>query len=59
MNDFGWNFESIQDPSRALARRLGAEYQPFVALIDADGRIVGTFGGGGTADDWAALAARL
>ena len=59
MEKHGWTWPSITDPQRKLARRLGSEYQPFVALIDADGRIVGTFGGGGTADDWAALAARL
>jgi hypothetical protein len=44
---------------RARARSLGAEYQPHVVLIDAEGRIVGRHVGAGTDAAWEQLAAKL
>jgi hypothetical protein len=41
------------------ARKLGAEYQPHVFVIDDKGRIVGSFEGGGEEADWEALAERV
>jgi len=41
------------------ARRLGAEYQPHVFLIDKNGRVVGSFEGGGEGADWESLAKQL
>jgi hypothetical protein len=56
---YGWTWPSIQDRERRRARSLGAEYQPHVIVIDADGRIAGSFEGGGEDADWAALAERV
>jgi hypothetical protein len=42
-----------------LAKRLGADYQPFVALLDANGDIVATLDGGGTDAAWAAMLEQL
>jgi hypothetical protein len=42
-----------------LAKRLGADYQPFVALVDADGETVATLDGGGTEAEWSAMLAKL
>jgi hypothetical protein len=55
----GWDWPQIRDPERALARSLGADYQPHVLLYDAEGKQVGSFEGGGTAADWEALLERL
>jgi hypothetical protein len=55
----GWDWPQIRDPDRALARSLGADYQPHVLLFDAQGEQVGSFEGGGTAADWEALLERL
>jgi hypothetical protein len=41
------------------ARSLGAEYQPHVIVVDEEGRIVGSFEGGGEKADWEALAERV
>jgi hypothetical protein len=59
MRRYGWNWPSIVDPQRRLAKRLGADYQPYVAVIDADGRIVATYAGGGDEQAWEALVDRL
>jgi cytochrome c biogenesis protein CcmG, thiol:disulfide interchange protein DsbE len=56
---YGWTWPSIVDPERRRATQLGAEYQPYVAVIDADGRIVASYAGGGEASTWEALVARL
>jgi hypothetical protein len=56
---YGWTWPSILDPDRARARTLGADYQPHFILVDADGRIAGSHEGGGDAETWAALLAKL
>lgn len=56
---YGWTWPSISDPQRARARTLGATYQPAFILLDARGRIVAGFQGGGTPARWSALLARL
>ena len=56
---FGWTWPSIQDPARRLSKQLGSDYQPYVAVIDADGSIVATFDGGGDEATWEALVERL
>lgn len=55
----GWPWDSLQDPQRALARRLGATYQPHFILIDAEGRVVDSWEGGGDAGVWGAMLAKL
>jgi hypothetical protein len=55
----GWDWPQIQDPNRELARRLGATYQPYVALLDERGEIVATFDGGGDEMAWAAMLEQL
>jgi hypothetical protein len=48
--EFGWTFPSIFDPDRSLAGQLGASYQPFYAVLDAEGHLVArslTRGGAG------------
>ena len=42
-----------------LAKRLGADYQPYVALVDPEGEIVATLDGGGTEAEWAAMLDQL
>jgi len=59
MQRYGWTWPSIVDPQRRRAKKLGADYQPFVAVIDADGRIVATYAGGGEKSIWEGLIARL
>jgi hypothetical protein len=56
---YGWDWPSIHDPRRVRARALGAEYQPHVVAIDAQGRIVGRHIGLGNEALWEALAAKL
>ena len=56
---YGWGWPQILDTRRERARSLGGDYQPFVALIDEQGRVVGTFDGGGTHDDWEGLLENL
>ena len=56
---YGWSWDSIQDPERTRARRLGADYQPHFILVDAEGRVVDTWEGGGDADVWAEMLAKL
>lgn len=58
-HQYGWTWPSIVDPQRRRARQLGADWQPFVAVIDADGRIVATYAGGGQKSIWEALVGRL
>lgn len=55
----GWTWPQILDTRRERARALGGEYQPYVALIDEQGRLVATYDGGGTHEDWEALLDRL
>lgn len=54
----GWDWPQLQDAERELARSLGATYQPHVFVFDAEGRLAGSFEGGGTAADWEALLER-
>jgi len=56
---YGWTWPSIQDRARARARSLGAEYQPYVIVVDAEGRIAGSLEGRGEAATWEALADRV
>ena len=55
---YGWRFPSILDPGRERARRLGAEYQPVVIVLDARGTIVARHVGAGDERIWARLAPR-
>ena len=55
----GWSWPQLHDPERALAKRLGADYQPYVALVDAQGEVVATLDGGGTETEWAAMLEQL
>jgi hypothetical protein len=41
------------------ARTLGADYQPHVFAVDAQGRIVASHEGGGDAEIWESLATQL
>ena len=54
----GWTWPQILDTRAERARALGGEYQPYVALIDEQGRLVATYDGG-THEDWEALLDRL
>ena len=54
-----WSWTSMQDPERARARKLGATYQPHFILLDATGGIVETHEGGGDAEVWDAMLAKL
>jgi hypothetical protein len=56
---YGWTWESMQDPQRERARKLGATYQPHFILVDADGGVVDTWEGGGDAGVWEAMLAKL
>jgi len=49
----------MQDPARERARKLGATYQPHFVLLDTRGRVVDTWEGGGDADVWEAMLAKL
>ena len=49
----------MQDPERTRARELGADYQPHFILLDAEGRLVDTWEGGGDAEVWEAMLAEL
>ena len=57
--EHGWDWPQIKDPNRELARRLGATYQPFVALLDERGAVVATFDGRGDEAAWEALLEQL
>lgn len=59
VREFGWTWPSIVDPARQRAKRLGADYQPYVAVIDANGHVVASFAGGGDEARWEALVAKL
>lgn len=56
---YGWTWPQMQDPARDRARTLGASYQPHFILLDAEGRIVDTLEGGGDAEVWGAMLAKL
>lgn len=56
---YGWTWPSIVDPTRTLARRFGADYQPAVFLIDARGRFVAGLQGRGTPALWNDLKRKL
>lgn len=58
MRRYGWRFPSILDHRRERARRLGAEYQPVVIVLDAGGKIVARHVGAGDEAAWARLAPR-
>lgn len=53
------SFGRLCDPRRALAKQLGADCQPYVAVIDAQKSIVATFAGGGDRTTWETLVGRL
>ena len=59
VKEFGWTWPSILDPERRLSKRLGSDYQPYVAVIDGEGNIVATYDGGGDEATWEALVERL
>lgn len=56
---YGWTWKSIRDPERSRARSLGATYQPHFVLVDANGRIVDSWEGGGDEGVWERMVARL
>ena len=56
---YDWRWASIQDPDRSRAKEFGATYQPHFILVDAQGRIVDTWEGGGDAETWRAMLAGL
>jgi hypothetical protein len=49
----------MQDPERKRAKRLGADYQPHFILVDAHGRIVDAWEGGGDDGVWSEMLAKL
>jgi hypothetical protein len=49
----------MRDPERERARQLGATYQPHFILLDANGGIVDSREGGGDAEIWSAMLAKL
>ena len=55
---YGWTWPSIRDTERDRARALGATYQPHFVLVDAEGRIVDSWEGGGDEDVWERMVAR-
>ena len=59
VEQYEWSWPSISDPDRALARSLGADYQPHVFVIDAQGRVVTSYEGRGDSATWESLAAQL
>jgi hypothetical protein len=59
VEEYGWTWPSIHDPERERARKLGADYQPHIVLVDAEGRIVARHEGGGDAEIWEALVGQL
>ncbi|MEI7759846.1 MAG: TlpA disulfide reductase family protein [Thermoleophilia bacterium] len=56
---YGWTWPSIADPQRTLSRRFGANSQPAILLIDAQGRFVAGFQGRGTPARWNDLKRKL
>jgi hypothetical protein len=56
VEEHGWAWPSILDRGRVRARKLGAEYQPHVIAVGADGRIAGSWEGLGSHEAWSALA---
>lgn len=59
VREFGWTWPSIVDPERRVAKNIGADYQPYVALFDENGVRIATHDGGGDEAEWSALLARL
>ena len=59
LDRYGWSWPQLQDPLRTRAKRLGAAYQPHFILLDAEGRIVDTWEGGGDASVWSTMLAKL
>ena len=55
----GWTWPQIRDPERRLAKRIGADYQPFFAAVDEEGEIVATHDGAGDDASWERLLAAL
>lgn len=56
---YGWSWPQMRDPERARARTLGATYQPHFILLDARGGIVDSLEGGGDAELWSVMLAKL
>ncbi len=56
---YDWTWPQMQDPERARAKQLGAAYQPYFILVDAQGGIVDRWEGGGDAEIWEAMVAKL
>jgi hypothetical protein len=59
MAEKGWDWPQIHDPNRALAKRLGADYQPYFAAVDEEGEIVAVHDGGADEGIWEGLLAQL
>jgi len=59
VKEYGWTWPSIQDPQRDRARTLGADYQPHVIVVDAEGHVVTSLEGRGDAATWESLAEQL
>jgi peroxiredoxin len=55
----GFDWPQLHDPDRALAKRLGADYQPFFAAVDEQGEVVAVHDGGADESVWAELLAQL
>ena len=54
-----WGWPQIRDPERRLAKRIGADYQPFFAAVAENGEIVATHDGAGDDSIWESLLAEL
>jgi hypothetical protein len=59
VENYGWTWESLYDPSAELAGALGLPGQPSVAVLDENGVVVARHIGGGDQGAWEALADQL
>jgi peroxiredoxin len=59
VSKYEWTWPSIVDPARERAKRLGADWQPAVFVVDEQGRVVAEHLGAGDAATWEALAEAL
>jgi hypothetical protein len=55
----GFDWPQLHDPDRELAKRLGADYQPFFAAVDEEGEVVAVHDGGADEEVWAGLLEQL
>jgi peroxiredoxin len=55
----GFDWPQLHDPDRALARELGADYQPYFAAVNEEGEVVAVHDGGADDAIWADLIAQL